>query len=175
MPLKNILPFENYVLTTNLSVEEVLKRMADNIQPKEGFKFFAGFNRNYAKPYTGYIIGRTFTMNRNINYRNSFLPVITGQIVIVSGKTAVKIKMQLGTVVLIFMSFWLGVIGLVCIGILVAGFSEHGQVFSNEFSPAFLIPFGMLVFGCLLTHFGFKGESKKSKAFLANLLESVEE
>jgi hypothetical protein len=34
-----------------------------------------------------------------------------------------------------------------------------------------LIPYGMFVFGSLLTYFAFKTESKKSKAFIAELLE----
>ena len=77
MILKNVLPFENYVLTTRLSADEVLKRVAANIQQKQAFSF-STFSRNYTKPYTGQITGTTFKMSRNIYYRNSFLPIITG-------------------------------------------------------------------------------------------------
>jgi hypothetical protein len=47
--------------------------------------------------------------------------------------------------------------------------------FSNlVFSPVILIPFGMFAFGCLLTSLAFKGESKNSKDFLAQLFEGQE-
>jgi hypothetical protein len=173
MILKNILPFENYVLTTKLSSEEVLKRVADNIQQKKSFNS-STFNRNYTKPYTGQIIGMTFTMNRNINYRNSFLPVIAGQITTYPGQTQINIKMRPAIFVLIFISFWLGIVGLVCLGTLLIGLLQFRQILQNGFSPMILIPFGMFAFGCLLTHFAFKGESKNSKEFLATLLESVD-
>jgi hypothetical protein len=172
MPFKNILPFENYVLTTRLSVDEVLKRVADNIQQKQSFSF-STFSRNYTKPYTGQITGTTFTMSRNIYYRNSFLPIITGQITTYLGQTQVNIKMRPGIVVLIFVSFWLGIVGLVCIGTLLLGLLQLRQILQNGFSPMLFIPFGMFPFGCLLTHFAFKGESKNSKEFLARLLESI--
>lgn len=173
MILKNVLPFENYVLTTRLSVDEALKRIADNIQQRQSFSL-SKFSRNYTKPYTGQIIGTTFTMRRNINYRNSFLPIITGQITTFLGQTQVNIKMRPVTVVLIFMSFWLGIVGLVCIGMLLAGLLQFKQILQNGFSPMLFIPFGMFAFGCLLTHFSFKRESKNSKKFLAGLLESID-
>jgi hypothetical protein len=173
MNFSAFLPFENYMLTTKLSVDEVLKRIADNIQQKQGFSF-STFSRNYTKPYTGQIIGTTFTMNRNINYRNSFLPVITAQITPFPGQTQVNIKMLPTTFTLIFISFWLGVVGLACIGTLFMGLLQFGQILRNGFSPIFLLPFGMFVFGYLLVYVGFKVESKKSKIFLANLLEYIE-
>ena len=173
MILKKVLPFENYVLTTKLSADEVLKRVADNIQQRQGFSF-STFNSNYTKPYTGQIIGTTFTMNRNINYRNSFLPVITGHVKTFLGQTQVNIKIRPVTLVLIFISFWLGIGGLVCLGMLLIGLLQFRQILQDGFSPMLFIPFGMFVFGCLLTHFAFKGESKNSKEFLARLLESLD-
>jgi hypothetical protein len=173
MILKKILPFENYVLTTKLSVDEVLNRLSNNIENKQGFSF-SNLSRTYTKAYTGKIIGTTFTMTRNINYRNSFLPEITGQITTYLGQTQVNIKMRPVISVLVFISLWLGIIGLVCIGILLAGIFQFKQVIQNGFSPMLFIPFGMFAFSRWLTHFAFKGESKYSKEFLARLLESVD-
>jgi hypothetical protein len=172
MILKNILPFEKYVLTTKLSNTEVLKRIGDNIQQKQRFSFSI-FCRNYTKPYTGQIIGTTFTMSRNISYRNSFLPIITGQIITFPGQTQVNIKMRPVTIVLIFISFWLGIAGLACIRTLLTVFLQFKQMPQNGFSSMLLIPFAMFAFGCLLIHVAFKGESKNSKEFLASLLEGI--
>jgi hypothetical protein len=167
------LPIENYVLTTNLSVEEVLKRIAENIQHRQEFSF-STFSRNYSKPYTGEINSTTFTMTRNINYRNSFLPIIKGQVIPFLGQTQVNIKMRPTIFALIFISFWLGIVTLFCIGLLLVGLLRFRQILQTGFSPGFLIPFAMFVFGCVLLHFSFKRESKISKDFLATLLQSID-
>jgi hypothetical protein len=161
------------VLTTNLSVDEVLKRIADNIQHRQEPKF-STFSRNYSKPYTGEINSTTFTMTRNINYRNSFLPVIKGQIIPFLGQTQVDIKMRPTIFASIFISFWLGIVTLFCIGTLIAGLLRFRQILQTGFSPMFLIPFAMFVFGWLLLHFSFKKESKISKDFLATVLQSID-
>ena len=174
MIFKNILPFEDYMLTTRLSINEIIKRLNDNTEEKRSFSF-STLGQNYIKPYSGQITGSTFTMSRNISYRNSFLPVITGQITASNGQTQVHIKMRPVLIVLIFISFWLGIVGLACIAILLTGLLQFKEILQNGFSSATLIPFGMFAFGCLLTHFAFKTESKKSKKFLAKLLESVDD
>jgi hypothetical protein len=173
MNLKKYLPVENYVMTSKLSVEDVKKRLADNIQPKGPIRLSA-FNRNTDKLYEGHIFGDTFTISRIINYRNSFLPVITGQVSTVQGKTQINVKMSPVPVVLVFISIWLGIIGLVCLGVILVGLIQFKQVLQNGFSPMILIPFGMLIFGCLLTNRAFKAESKISKEFLNRILEGHE-
>jgi hypothetical protein len=173
MNLKKYLPFENYVMTSKLSVEEVKRRLADNIEPKKSLRLSV-FNRGSNKPYEGQILGDTFTISRIINYRNSFLPVITGHISTFLGKTQINVKMRPVTFVLIFISLWLGIVGLACLGIILVGLIQFKQVLQNGFSPMILIPFGMFLFGCLLITLAFKAESKKSKKFLEQLFEGQE-
>jgi hypothetical protein len=173
MNLTKYLPFQKFVITTKLPTLEVLKRISDNIEQRQGFTI-SSFNRKYTKPYTGHINGLTFTMSRNIKYRNSFAPVITGQIETFLGETQIKVKMRLVNFVLIFISFWLSVVGSVCIGIIIAGLSQFKQILQNGFSLAVLIPFGMFAFGCVLTILPFKYESKTSIDFLSKLLDSIE-
>jgi hypothetical protein len=57
---------------------------------------------------------------------------------------------------------------------IIAGFSHYKQIMQHGFSPAVLGPFGMFVFGVLLTILPFKYESKKSIQFLSGLLDTVE-
>jgi tellurite resistance protein TehA-like permease len=78
------------------------------------------------------------------------------------------------TIVLAFMSFWLGIVGLICIGLILAGLFQFGKILQNGLSPKMFIPFGMFAFGYLLIYLAFKTESKKSKEFLATLLEAQE-
>ena len=165
------LPFENFVLTTSLSVDEVRNRLSNNIEPRKG-SFISASKTNTSKPYTGSILNNTFKIYRIINYKNSFLPVITGEITQAWGKTEITIKMKPVLFVLIFMAFWLGTVGIVCIVILVAAILDFKDIIHNGFSPPVLIPFGMFIFGYLLVTLGFKYESSTSKKFLKTLLDA---
>lgn len=169
--MKNYLPFENYVLTTALSPDEVRTRLSNIIAPKKGFRLTL-FKRTTEKPYEGEISVNSFCINRIIHYKNSFLPLIKGEIALAGDKTTIKIKMRPATFVLVFMSFWLGTVALVCLTILVMGVLRWKQILHSGFSPMLLIPYGMLLFGSLLSYFAFKTESKKSKAFISLLLEA---
>ena len=88
-----------------------------------------------------------------------------------------NIKMQPLISVLIFMSVWLDIVGIVCLWMIITAFihiREIGQIFEGGFSPIIFVPFVMFIVGSLFTYFGFKFESKKSKEFLADLLEGEE-
>jgi hypothetical protein len=83
--------------------------------------------------------------------------------------------MRLQVFAIIFMSFWMGIVGLISITILIVGLSQIEQVFKQGFSPVILIPFGMFIFGYGIMTIGFKSESKNSKRFLASLFNGQEE
>lgn len=172
MNFKNFLPFDNFKLLTKLSATEVQQRIESITEPKKGFSFSFSGNRN--KPYEGNLLDRSFEISRIINYRNSFLPVIKGHISTCLGKTEVSIKMRPVFFVLIFMSFWLGVVGMACLGFTIAAILHFRQLLEQGFSPGALIPFGMFAFGYALLTIAYKAESRKSKTFLTQLLEAEE-
>ncbi|MGF2411916.1 hypothetical protein [Ferruginibacter sp.] len=169
MNLKQFLPLENYTLTTKLSAEEVRDRIANKTGPKKNFRFSLEAN-SYTKPYEGVLTNSSFTICRVIDYRNSFLPVITGNISSYAGKTEVKISMQLQKFVLIFVSVWLSLVGIA----FVMQFLYFLNTSPKTFSMPLLISFGSMIFLWVLTYFAFKKESKISKGFLARLLEGEE-
>jgi hypothetical protein len=170
MTLRFFLPFDNFKLQTKLTVAEVQSRLSNSIEPKKNFRF--SFNNKRTKPYEGEVIGTSFKINRIINYRNSFLPVIIGEISSRLDKTEISVRMRPVIAVLIFMSFWLGVVGLVCLGILIAAIAQFIQLLQHGFSPMILIPFIMFAFGYTLITFGYRIEAQKSKDFLKTLLEA---
>ncbi|MBN9386319.1 MAG: hypothetical protein J0H74_36510 [Chitinophagaceae bacterium] len=173
MHIKKYLPIGKYTLTSRLPVEEVKRRLADNIDPKRGLRL-STYRKNSTKPYEGEILGNTFTISRVIDYKNSFLPVIKGNISTFSGKTKINIKIRPVLFVLIFMTIWLGVVGLVCLGIIFTGLAQIREISQHRFSPMLLIPFAMFIFGCLLITLSFKTESERSKKFLLQLWEAQE-
>lgn len=56
MNVRKLLPFEKYTLTTDLSVEEVLKRLAGCMQSESDYSW-SSFRRIYTKPYRGAVSG----------------------------------------------------------------------------------------------------------------------
>lgn len=167
------LPFENFVLTTQLSVDEVRKLLTEKVEHKQYSWIDSAPKTN--KPYTGEITSETFRMNRIINYRNSFLPQISGRYKKNYNGTQIQIKMQLNGGVKIFMAIWLGLVGIVCIVIFAVMLITIKKLFKEGFSPPVLIPYGMFVGGYGLVMIGFKMESRLSKNFLISLLNAKEE
>ena len=175
MNLKSLLPFERYTLVTTLKEEEVMRRLEANVSPKKSISLLVvsryGPKKDPAdKPYTGAITGPCFEIMRVINYRNSFLPIVKGEVIHFLGKTEIKVKSSPHIAVLVFSAFWMSVVLLICVAMLLAAIGDH----SEKFDPAGLTPFGMLVFGSLLFTIPYKIEAKKTKQFLLDLLDSEE-
>lgn len=157
------LPFEKLTFETDLSEDEVKARLLHNVEEKKYFRFGKKGN----KPYEGYLNGNRFEINRIITYRNSFLPLIKGQIIENNIGTQIQVKMSLYLFVFIFMIFWCGVVGLAFIALFIAA------IINNNFQAFILIPLGMFIFGYLLTMIAFKAESSKSKKDLKKILKAT--
>jgi len=156
------LPFEEIIYTTNLRPKEVLSRLQENLQPFRTFdlKKVTAVRRNDLKQYEGKVNRDTFEIKRAINYRNSFLPISKGRVEQHGDGSKITVKMRMHTVVLIFMIFWMTVVSIAFLGMLIVkGFSDL----------IILIPFGMLIFGYLLSTMAFKFESNQTKIHLEKL------
>lgn len=153
----NPLPYENITYKTSLKEQEVLRRLREVVTSEHG----QAWNK-----YKGRIDGSEFNIVRVIEYRNSFLPKISGKIEPDFFGTRIKVTMRLHEFTLIFMIFWLGGVGLAASLMWVQNLDEA------EFNPSILVPFGMFIFGLVLTISGFKAESIKSKKELQKLFEA---
>ncbi|MCL5247783.1 hypothetical protein M4I21_18395 [Cellulophaga sp. 20_2_10] len=158
------LPYEKYTFETTLDKEEVFRRISENLEPEQTFRSLWS---NKQKPYEGKINGNTFRMKRLIRYRNSFLPVLIATVESRGEKNILNVKMRLMHFVLGFMTFWMS-------GVLLGLIAFGAKSIMDEFTPVVLVPFGMLLFGYLLTTLAFKYESKKYKYFIEELLELKE-
>ena len=162
-----LIPFERLTIETPLSPEEVRQRLAEVIEPGRGFK---SFSQNH-KAYQGELKEHQFEVTRIIHYRNSFLPVIKGEIRQDLGGSVIDIKMSPHIFVIVFMMLWFGFAGtifLVVAGVaLVSFWQSSGEDISML--AGIYIPAGFLIFGYLLVMGGFKFEAVKSKAFFREL------
>lgn len=159
---KLLLPFERLTIPTSLTFSEVLERLDEVVEPPKIFRITL-FKRP-DKPYEGTISGNTFKISRIITGRNSFLPLIQGEIYPQSLGCSIKISMNLHKIVIIFMIYWLSIIGSIGMFALFAWFVDRSV------GPIFLPLLGMFIFGWLLCLIPFKLEAKATTKFLFNLL-----
>ena len=162
MPL---LPYQNIVYNTRLTREELLIRLKESVEPKRGLSFNAIKKQKNRKAYEGQLDQDGFKIQRVIQYRNSFLPQITGNFQ--RGRTGneVHVKLRLNLFVLIFISLWMGGVTVACLSTVFISNTAGGLGYFA------LIPFGMLLFGYLLTTLAFSYEAKKSKKDLLKIFE----
>ncbi|MFK7971608.1 MAG: hypothetical protein AB8F95_14680 [Bacteroidia bacterium] len=165
-------PFEHITYRSTLDANTILNRLGENIEPVKTSKMtriakLAGsFGSNVHKPYSGSIHGMSFSIQRIINYRNSFLPKIEGELEEDLFGTTITVKMKPHLAILVFMSIWLGFVGLFLLAMVAVSIRKE------TFEIITLIPVFMLLFGYGLITFGFKHESLKSKKYLAELFEA---
>ena len=160
----SILPYEKLIINTNLTSEEIIEKLNEYIEPYQPFRNkFKPPN----KPYNGKIDGNNFTIARNINYRNSFLPIVKGKIISDYQGSIINITLSLHPVIIVFIGFWLYMTGGMGFFFLIS------MITSGEFMLGGLIPLGMFIFGCLLTIIPFKVEAKIAKKFLQDLFSTI--
>ncbi|MEG4120108.1 hypothetical protein QUA43_21900 [Microcoleus sp. N9_B4] len=158
------IPFETLTITTSLTFSEVVSRLDEVVTPPKLFRITLPFGSPPAKPYEGKISGKRFKINRIIIGRNSFIPIIEGDIHTQNFGCYIKIRMSLHKIVLGFMILWLWTTG--SIGM----FSLFAWLVEPSVGPIFLPILGMFIFGWLLCLITFKIEAKAAIKFLSILL-----
>lgn len=118
------------------------------------------FCRNYDEFFNGKIFEESFKIQRNINYRNSFLPVIKGSIKETEYGTKIEIQTRMNLFVIVVLCIWFGGISFGCV---ITPFTDFKI-------PYIFIPYLMLVAGILITILPYKYETKISKEKLEELL-----
>jgi hypothetical protein len=159
-----LLPYDKFCITTSLTPAQVEEQLQMEVAPKPGWGFKALFADTDNKYFTGVVENNQFDIIRVISNRNSFLPVIKGHTESWLNGSMVYVKMRLNLFVAAFMCFWLGVVGIACIGILIGG------IVTSRFSPAALIPFGMFIFGYAMAMGFYSYERNKAKEILLQIL-----
>ena len=158
-----LLPFENLKITTDLSFSKVLQKLDEVVDTPKIFRITLPFGPPPPKPYEGTIYGKTFKISRIISGRNSFLPLIEGEIYPQPFGCYININMSLHKIVLAFMLLWLWTTGSIGIFALFAWFAEP------SIGPIFIPVLGMFIFGLLLCIIPFKIEAKIATKFLVAL------
>ncbi|GAB3637356.1 hypothetical protein GCM10027422_29460 [Hymenobacter arcticus] len=143
--------------TSPLPPAELLRQVQNSVQQKREF--------------SGSITGNQFTISRVIDYRNSMLPRIRGEVAArPTGGSYLRLAHSLHPFTLAFGALWLGGVGSV-----VAAMGQgllQGSLRANVGSLAWpdLIPVGMFAVGLLLFTLPFWAEVRQSRPRLVALL-----
>ncbi len=157
-----LLPYERLTLRTSEAPEAVVARLAKMVAV--GWFFL----KNPSQPFRGTLAGRHFKIVRllgtflGLRYRNSWQPVIVGEIVPAPAGTEVRVKMRLHAFVAVFTAAWFAGLffglGLWLWTVLRRGFDAVG--------PGILVGCAMGFFAYALISFSFWSEVKKARALL---------
>lgn len=98
----HILPYIEYQITSSKSPEEIADILQSVTDSDNTFLCHS------SKEFLGAVRPNGFKIVSNINYRNSFLPVIKGTVHQNGTSSIINIKMQLSLMIRIFLYFWLG-------------------------------------------------------------------
>lgn len=160
-----IFPQKNIVYKSKFSKIEVLNFLKDKIEKEKPFAISLT-GPNYTKPYIGQILFNKFDIRRVIQYRNSFLPQISGEVFEENNGCTIKVKMEIVNYIKIFIAVWMGIVSIACIIMTL-------MLLSGKFHISFLGPYLMFLFGFFLVKIPFNFECKRSKTDLAMILKAT--
>ncbi|MEQ1799607.1 MAG: hypothetical protein ABL872_16750 [Lacibacter sp.] len=162
----NYFPFKRIKIHTSLTEDEVMHRLREKITLEP--QFFS-FNFDYSienKPYSGKIWDNKFRISRRIDGRNSFLPVIEGEILKTNNTTKVvaRLRMHIYTYTMWFIMLLFLINGMI---------STSRMIYSKgDMNYGFLILFFVTLFIYFFALIPFNIEASRSKKFFFELLEA---
>ena len=111
--------------------------------------------RPSGRPFLGEVTGRSFHIRRDIQYRNSFLPLIRGTIVPSPNGSRVNVFMFMHPAAFIFVLVWFGFLG-----------TAEWRLLDANIARSY-VPVAMMVFGLVLSLGGFFFEALKVMPLLS--------
>src|SRR5580704_17222184 len=156
------MPYYSFHLSVPAQAEVVAERIRSIVSPAPTFWGTLGSSwrrpQGAVSPFLGSVENLSFKIRRNIQYRNSFLPIIRGKIVPTPTGSRVDVFMYMHPFSVVFMMVWFGIIL----------FFESKFVDVN-IARSFL-PIGMAVFGLALSVGGFYFEALKVMPLLSEAI-----
>jgi YD repeat-containing protein len=156
------MPYYSFHLSVPAQAEVVAERIRSIVRPAPTFWGTLGSSwrrpQGAGSPFLGSVENLSFKIRRNIQYRNSFLPMIRGKIVPTPTGSRVDVIMYMHPFSLVFMVIWFGIIA-----------SIESKFVDMNIARSFL-PIGMAVFGLALSLGGFYFEALKVMPLLSEAI-----
>lgn len=114
--------------------------------------------------FLGTVDQGSFSVQRNITYRNSFLPILNGRLERAGTSTLIHVRMSVHPLVLMSMFVWMVGMGVAFL------LTAIGPALKGRFDAMCLIPLGMFLFGYGGSMWAFLAERKPAIKALEQLL-----
>ncbi|MEZ5961087.1 MAG: hypothetical protein R3C30_11770 [Hyphomonadaceae bacterium] len=144
-----LIPYHRFEIVSALPQSEALRAIASRIEERKWFRVTSMGAANDER-FDGTVSGNKFNVTRIMGYRNSFAPVIEGEINEGGRFSRITITMRPSIIVVIFLGFFSAIFLSVVLG------------FGEVFAIALAAPF--LVYGGLMAGFWFEA-SKLEQTF----------
>jgi len=159
--LINLYPLNKITVTSKLSSEEILQRLSSRIDYSEGI-----FNiSNTSRPFKGKIYDDSFEVNHVVNRKNSFIPIVKGEISTVENHSRIALTMKLSPISLfLLVSFSFYLLFLIFQTLFI------NPAKSNNFSGMIMIILFTAAYSLILN--AFNKECRFSENYLSELFEA---
>lgn len=129
----NLILFRKTIIVSSLTETEVISRLSQIVDLKK--RTFGFGHSDPTKQYVGKIESRQFKIHRIIKGRNSFIPIIQGNIIDNFSTTSIELKMRLHLIIILFL-LWL------------SGFVVYDFIKLNDYTGLFFtgLLFAMTIF-----------------------------
>jgi hypothetical protein len=163
--------YSRCTLHTPLSAADALQRLSQLVRPRHSFSEAVDaaltWNNTAEAPFVGTITDHRFRIRRPIRYRNSFLPIVFGEVSQQANGSRIDLTLRVSGPVGAFMTLWLAA-AFFGAGAGVRHWLQTGDVRA-------LLALFLPLFGCLLILVGFISERRKALNLLAAALETTPE
>jgi hypothetical protein len=166
------LPFDSLLFRSPLSPEDSISQLEATVEPKKVIRssFFTG-KKKTGKPFEGAIDHNTFNISRVIGYRNSFLPVVRGEVGSDHRGTTIRVTMKMHILVMIFLAVWLVAASTAFVAAFVPRFSDPMAIESGT-TFIYIVPLMMVFFAYLAVVLSFNYERKKAIDLLIRIFQA---
>lgn len=158
-----IIPYKRFVISTSLTVEEVVHMISEAILPR---RTLTTWHSSTTKTFEGRVDNQGFEIQKIIHNRNSFLPVLYGRIIPTNKGSKIEVRLTLNILVGIFSVIWL--LAMSGVFLLLAIIKANNSNLS-EYLWAPLAAIGLFL---LVLSLGFGTYTKETEEFITNLFES---
>ncbi len=164
-------PFHRLRLETSIPAAYVLQRLQGVVVPRKWWRFSGSHPE-----FEGVVTGTTFKISRIINYRNSFLPIMAGEVhPRLQGGTRIDIEMRMAWLVALFMLLWAALPAAIVAAALLhvdLGLSKSGGP-QHPSLQLFGAAAAMLLFGYMLCAIAFNIEAQRARTLLLKILDAT--
>jgi hypothetical protein len=157
-----LLPYRKLTLRSAMSAAGAAQALAKEVEPKRWFRLGAG-----SASFEGSVTGSSFEIQRIIQYRNSFLPLIAGTIRAEAVGCSISLTMGLHPFVLAFSAIWLSGVAMVCAMFGLRALAGGSLEFWMLGLPGMLTLVATMIVG------GFGLEARRAEALLIEIFKAT--